>query len=116
MKNTTNPSHAEVWLVTLDPTQGREQRGTRPCVIVSANGLNHGPADIVWVLPVTRRDRGLPSHVRVHAPEGGLREMSVVMCDQIRTISKDRLVSRWGVLGRPAMEEIKERLRLFLDL
>lgn len=116
MTNATSPSHGEVWLVALDPTQGREQRGRRPCVIVSTNGLNHGPADLVWVLPITRRDRGLPSHVRVHAPEGGLRETSVVMCDQIRTISKDRLIERWGTLEPAMMQEIKDRLRLFLDL
>lgn len=68
------------------------------------------------VLPVTRTQRGIPFHVEVRPPEGGLRSTSYVLCDQIRTVAKERLGARRGELTAPTMHRIVERLRVLLDL
>lgn len=110
------PIRGEIWLVNLNPTRGREQAGTRPALVVSDNILNAGPAEIVIVLPVTTARRDIPLHVKVVPPQGGLREVSFVMCDQIRTISKDRLTKRLGAVGEPTLAQVEDRLRILLDL
>lgn len=66
------PSRGEVWTANFSPTIGREQAGLRPCLIVSADGLNHSRAEIVIVAPITSKAKNIPSHVEITAPEGGL--------------------------------------------
>jgi len=105
-----------VWYAELDPTRGHEQGSPRPAVIVSANTFNAGPAALVIVCPLTTRDRGIPSHVRIEPPEGGLRRRSFVQCDQVRTVSTVRLVSRFGDLSATSMAAIDARLRILLAL
>ena len=66
------PSRGELWLVDLNPVRGREQAGRRPALVVSVDGFNHGPADLVVVLSIASRDKGIPWHVALEPPEGGV--------------------------------------------
>jgi len=111
-------SRGEVWMADLDPTQGHEQAGQRPCVIVSSDNFNHGPAGLLVVVPLTSRQRAvaIPLHFPVTPPEGGLTMPSTVLCDQIRTIDPARLIRRMGGLSGTAIEEIESRLRRLLEL
>ncbi len=93
------PSRGEVWLVDLTPTRGREQTGVRPALIVSADAFNHGPAGLVVIVPLTTRERRIPLHIPIEPPEGGVRERSFAMCENIRSITKDRLFQRWGTVS-----------------
>lgn len=106
----------EVWQVDFEPVRGHEQGRTRPAVVVSADAFNAGAAALVVVCPITRRERGIRFHLAVDPPEGGLRARSFVLCDQIRTISTERLTSRLGVLRAASVDGIEERLRILLDL
>jgi len=54
--------------------------------------------------------------VEVRPPEGGLRSTSYVLCDQIRTVSKERLGARRGEIAETTMHRIAERLHVLLDL
>lgn len=110
------PRRGEIWLADLNPTRGREQRGRRPVLVVSVNVFNAGPADLVVILPLTSTDRGIPLHVPVRKGEGGTKNDSVIMCEAIRSISKQRLISRWGTLPPLLLEDIEDRLRVLLDL
>lgn len=47
----------EIWEVNLDPRKGREQQGTRPCLIVSTDALNRSPFGTVIVCPITTTER-----------------------------------------------------------
>jgi mRNA interferase MazF len=42
------------------PTQGREQAGSRPALVISVDQFNHGPSELVVVLPITSRRKGIP--------------------------------------------------------
>ena len=111
-----DPSRGEVWLVDLNPTKGHEQAGIRPGLVVSNDIFNHGPAGLVVLLPLTTRDRGIPLHVGIEPPEAGLRERSFVKCEDVRSVAKERLVSRWGTVSSTTVEEVEDRMRILLDL
>jgi mRNA interferase MazF len=110
------PSQGDVWLADFDPTKGREQAGVRPCLIVSVNPFNHGPLDLVIVVPITSTRRGWPTHVAVKPPEGGLKNESFVKCEDVRSISTGRLIKRLGVLSQLSMEGVADRLRIIIGL
>jgi len=106
----------EIWGAQLDPTRGREQAGHRPVLIVSVDPFNQSPADLVIVIPVTRTDRRIRSHVSVVPPEGGLNAPSFVMCEAIRSIAKGRLTQRWGSVSGQTLAAVEERLRFLMGL
>ena len=110
------PVRGEIWLADLDPTRGHEQAGRRPVLVISDNTFNRGLADLVIVLPVTSRLRGIPSHVRVVPPEGGLKSESVILCEGIRSIAKPRLTTRWGAVSRRTLIAVEDILRILLRL
>ncbi|MCE7986757.1 MAG: type II toxin-antitoxin system PemK/MazF family toxin [Caldilinea sp. CFX5] len=111
------PLRGEIWLANLDPTLSHEQAGNRPVLIISTNQFNRGPAGLIMVLPVTRTDRGIPAHVVVNPPEGGLSARSFILCDGIRSISKRRLGPQaWGSISPQTMTRVEEYLRLLLEL
>jgi mRNA interferase MazF len=110
------PARGEVWLAELSPTRGHEQAGRRPVLVVSEDLFNRGPAGLVIVLPMTTRWRGVPSHVPVDPPEGGVERRSAVLCEAVRSVSVERLVARRGTVGRPTMAAVEDRLRILLRL
>ena len=110
------PGRGEVWHARLDPFVGHEQGGERPCLVISDDRFNHSRAQLVVVVPITRAERGLASHVRVGPPEGGLEDVSFIKCEDIRSISKLRLRSKWGKVSTKTLSEVEDRLRLLLNL
>lgn len=110
------PSRGEVWRGDLDPHEGHEQGMVRPCVIVSDDVYNHGASEMVAIVPITSWRKGIPLHVVADPPDGGLTQQSFVMCDQVRTISVNRLTKKYGVLSEAVMHDIDDRLRIFLSL
>ena len=105
----------ELFDADLDPSVGREQGGeSRPVLIVSNDGFNKA-FDVVTVLPLTKTDgkkrRVYAFEVIMPARLAGNPLESIVMPQQIRTISKSRLLSRIGRLGDVALRrEIEDRI------
>jgi mRNA interferase MazF len=110
------PVRGEVWLVSLDPVRGHEQAGTRPALVVSVDRFNHGPAGLVIVLPITSRSKGVPLHVPISPPEGGLTLPSFVKCEDVRSVSLDRLVRRLGSVEPSTLSLVEDRLRILMGL
>jgi mRNA interferase MazF len=107
----------EVWPAELEPTRGRGQSGERPVLIVSADRFNQGRARLVIAVPFTTRERGLPVHVEVRPPDGGLREVSFAMCEQVRSLAVDRLGPQpFGSVPAIVLDSVQHRLRLLLGL
>ncbi len=113
---TKQPLRAEVWKLDFDPTRGHEQAGVRPALVLSADAFNRSPADLIVVLPITSKDKRIRSHVRVDPPEGGLKMPSFVKCEEPRTVSKERLSGRLGVVTASTMAEVEARVRWLLGL
>ena len=108
------PHRGELWLVDFDPTQGHEQAGRRPALIVSINIFNLGPAQMVVALPLTRTARAMPMRVRVEPPE--VRVPSDILCDQVRAISYTRSVHRAGQVTPATLAMVETALRVLLEL
>ena len=106
----------EVWLVNFDPTRGREHAGKRPALVVSTSGFNKSPAELVVVIPITSKDKKIPWHVLIQPPEGGTKTKSFIMCEAVRSITKERMVERWGNVSTTILQEVDDRLRILLDL
>src|SRR5215470_2125522 len=111
-----DPLRAEVWSADLDPTRGREQAGKRPVLVVSTDGFNHSPADLAVILPITSKGKGIPWHVPVRPPEGGLSKTSFIMCEAIRCVARERLTRRLGEITGQTLTEVEKRLRMLLEL
>ncbi|HKQ07894.1 MAG TPA: type II toxin-antitoxin system PemK/MazF family toxin [Blastocatellia bacterium] len=81
----------DVYLINLDPTQGREIKKTRPCLILSPDEMNRY-INTVIVAPMSTKGRSYPTRVacKFQGKQGQ------VVLDQIRTVDKVRLVRRLG--------------------
>jgi mRNA interferase MazF len=129
-----NARRGDIWLVDFGEPTGREQGGRRPGVIVSADRLNDGPAGIAIVVPCTTTMRDLPSHIEIQSETSGLDEVSYAKCEDVKSVSEQRLVARLGavdteksvserrLIGRlgsatvPELFDIARALRFLLEL
>ncbi|MBA3809034.1 MAG: type II toxin-antitoxin system PemK/MazF family toxin [Solirubrobacterales bacterium] len=111
-----SPRRGEVWLVDFGDPVGREQAGRRPALLVSSDLLNDGRAGIVVVVPITTAHRGLPSHVEIDRDGSALDDVSYAKCEDVKSISEQRLVGRLGAVNDEAMFQTARALRFLLDL
>jgi mRNA interferase MazF len=103
-------------MADFDPVRGHEQAGRRPALIVSDDAFNSGPAELIIVVPFTSKTKGASTHFAVNPPEGGLTMRSYAKCEDIRSVSKERLRTLMGEVTEDTMEEIRYRLRRLLVL
>jgi mRNA interferase MazF len=87
-----------VYLVELDPTRGSKIRKTRPCVVVSPDELNHHLRTVI-IAPMTTGGQAYP--FRVATRFGGT--AGRVALDQLRTVDRERLRKRLGMLPAAAV-------------
>jgi mRNA interferase MazF len=110
------PARGEIWLADLDPTRGHEQAGRRPVLILSEDPFNKSRAGLVIAVPITSTLRRNPFRVRIPPMEGGLKVESDALCEAVRSISKDRLVVRFGKVKAGTLAIVEDRLRVLLGL
>jgi len=94
-------SRFEVYLVSLDPTQGHEIRKTRPCVVISPDEMNHQIGTVI-VAPMTTKGRDYPTRVAVSFQ----RKKGQIVLDQIRTVDKTRLLKRLGKIDKSVSSRV----------
>jgi mRNA interferase MazF len=84
-----------VVLARLDPTEGHEQAGRRPALVVSYEPFHR--SGLITILPITsaRSAPRYPGDVAVNAGTGGLERASVIIC-QPRTVSVHRIAGGAG--------------------
>lgn len=106
-----------VVMVELDPTVGHEQRGVRPCIVVSHSEVTGDQRfPLVCVVPVT----GAPGQGLLYPPlapgTSGLAKESFALIDHLRSIDKRRIRRVFGELAAEEIEAIDEGLTVFLGL
>lgn len=90
-----------IWLVNLDPVTGSEQGKTRPVLVISDNRINQ-LLSIVNVLPITSRKQKrkiYPNEALLEQNKYGLPKESIILCYQIRTLDKARLLLKYGEIS-----------------
>lgn len=111
-----SPKLGDVWLIDLNPSKGHEQAGLRPALIVSVDEFNNCPADLIVALPITTKQRDIPTRIRLSPPEGGLKKTSFIICEQIRTVSKERLKRRLGKVRYDTLNQARDCISMILGL
>jgi mRNA interferase MazF len=107
----TVPQRGEVYLVSLDPTQGGEIKKTRPCVIVSPDELNSHLATYI-VAPMTTGGHPYPFRI----PCRFQRKDGFIVIDQVRTVDGRRLIRRLGKVHGATMQKVLGTLQeMFAD-
>jgi len=109
------PARGEIWLVDFGDPIGTEQSGRRPAVVISADRRNRSRAGIVIVIPCTTRRRELASHVELDPTTSGLDDVTYAKCEDIKSVSDERLGSRLGHAPLDAMFHITRSLRILID-
>ena len=104
-------------MVDLNPVVGTEQAGIRPALVVQTDRANSASPHTI-IIPFTTRIREtlLPSHVKIKAGSGGLKEDSVLLCEQIRVVDKRRLVRKPGNIEVKKLIEVSIALKVILAL
>lgn len=110
------PLRGEIWDLNFDPTVGHEQAGVRPALILSEDIFNEGPAELVVVAPLTRTRRDIRWRVPIAPPEGGLSTQSFIQCENVRSVSRQRLKRLRGRVAAPTLQQVEDRLRILLGL
>jgi mRNA interferase MazF len=77
----------QVWDVEFDPQLGREQAGRRPAIVVGSKFACNVGRELAIVVPCTTTVRGLS-----YQPQISLTRPSVALCEQVKSISTDRLI------------------------
>jgi mRNA interferase MazF len=116
MNHRVRPQRGEIWFVDLGEPRGHEQGGPRPGLVVSEAAINEAPSALATIVPITTRFRTVRGHVDVNPPRGGLARPSQILCDQVRTMTQERLLRRLGVLDPATLTEVESWLRVFLGL
>ena len=92
LRSNERPRCGEIWLCYLD-SEGSVQGGYRPVFILS-NDKNNTYSTTLNVIPITSRmnKRKLPVHVELRNHQAyGLRTPSVMLIEQIQTVTIDRM-------------------------
>ena len=112
------PRRGDLYWVDWSPARGSEAAGRRPALVVQRNAGNAAQTyPNTVVVAVSSQGREVPFHVRVRPNrDNGLRGVSFVKCEQIFTISKERLGGRLGRLRNDELHRVDEGLRLNLAL
>ncbi len=85
-------------------------------MVLSVNKFNHGPADLIVVIPITTRYKAIASHVRVPKGEAGLVEDSFIKCEEVRCVSKERFKQYWGNVEPNTLKSVEQLARVILGL
>lgn len=105
-------NQGDIWYVNFSPAEGHEQQGLRPALIVSRNTLNR--TGMCMVVPGTTKYKRRPARVALPAGEGGVAEPTYLICDQLRTVDKKRLVRWCGAVDRRYVKDVLAQVHYFL--
>jgi mRNA interferase MazF len=107
----------DLFWVDLAPTQGSEQAGYRPVVVIQ-NDIGNEFAPTVIVAPLTTKSFSKEYPTNVNLPKGvsGLKESSTVLLSQIRTVDKKRLEKKIGHLSADYLARVDQAIKISLGL
>ena len=117
-------NRGQIYFANLNPTQGREQAGYRPVLVVSSDAINVQPLVVTVVVGTDARNvpHDYPTNVRVTAKETGLPMDTVFLCFQIRSIDTSRLhhpethlPNLAGQMPTHRMADIDQAIKLVLN-
>jgi mRNA interferase MazF len=114
----TFPRGGEIYLVEFDPTRGHEIKKTRPALVIQ-NDIGNRHSSVTIVAAITSKLSPTPYPVEVIVEPNkanGLSLPSAIHLDQIRSIDRQRLVKRLGVVDSATMRKVHDAIKISLGL
>lgn len=107
----------DIYYADLTPVVGCEQGGVRPVLIIQNNiGNLYSPTVIVAAITSRTGKQYLPTHIGLGEQQNGLRQYSLVMLEQVRTIDRSRLREYIGSLTDDQMAQVDSALAVSFGL
>jgi mRNA interferase MazF len=118
MTSANIPKRGEVWIVDLDPTRGAEIKKQRTAVVLSCDGLAKLPIHII--VPITGWQLSFASLIWflkiAPTAKNGLTKESGADAQQIRSVSRERFITKIGSLTSEQLDEIAYRVALCIGV
>ncbi len=95
----------QVWLVSLNPTKGKEINKTRPCVVISPNEMS--ALSTVLVAPMTTKGFYFPCRIKCEFKN----KNGLILLDQIRAVDKTRFMKKLGSIDEKTQVELCNTLQ-----
>jgi len=95
----------QVWLVSLNPTKGKEINKTRPCVVISPNEM--AALSTILVAPMTTKGFDFPCRIKCKFKN----KNGLILLDQIRAVDKTRFIKKLGSIDENTQIELCNTLQ-----
>ena len=105
----------DVYYADLSPVVGSEQGGVRPVVVVQNDKGNRYSKTII-VAPISKKMSKPPIPTHVRFSDDSLSYVSMILCEQLRTIDKKRLGQWICTLDEKTLEKINRAIRVSLSI
>jgi mRNA interferase MazF len=112
------PHRGEIYLVEFDPTRGHGIKKTRPALVIQNDiGNRHSAITIVAAITSKLSPKPYPIEVIVQPSyPNGLSLVSAIHLDQLRSIDRELLVKRLGVIDQVTMRKVETAIEISLGL
>ena len=105
----------EIYYADLSPVVGSEQGGYRPVIVLQNNKGNRYSTTVI-IAPISSRLTKNPLPTQVMVDCSSLEKKSVVLLEQIRTIDKQRIKEKVGMIDSQVMNLINQAIKTSLDI
>ena len=99
----------EVYLISLDPTIGREIKKARPCVIISPDEMNKNISTVI-IAPMTTQSHFYPTRI----PLKFTGKEAWIVLDQLCTVDRKRLIKKLGKIEQGIINRVKSVIKEML--
>lgn len=107
----------EIYYADLRPVTGSEQGGIRPVVILQNDtGNRFSPTTIAAAITSRDEKHQLPTHIWIGSRFYGLRQDSMILLEQVRTLDRKRLRDYIGCLDKETMQAVDRGLTVSLGM
>lgn len=112
-RNAVKVRWGDICYVDFGENEGSEQNGIRPAIIIQNDiGNAYSPTTIVASI-TSQKKKNLPTHVVISPCQSGLKKISTIMFEQIRTIDKSRIVS---IVGHIKVDRVEDNIKKSLTV
>lgn len=105
----------DIFYANLEPVVGSEQGGVRPVVVIQNNTGNQFSSTVIVASITARKKVRMPTHVQVYGI-AFLKQDSVVLLEQIRTIDRKRFLKYIGRITPMTQRKIDKALAISVGI
>ena len=117
-ENKVSPLRGEIWSVDFSPSVGSEIKDIHPALVMSVDEINSSTWGLIVVCPISsfRKNKPFRLHILLDPPEGGIKHSSIIRCEQVKSVSVQRFLNRWGQVSDNSLNKVTDILAKVLGL